>query len=227
MLLFVRLVAIYLDFLVFSSVLELLVYAVGAPPEFTPLLRAAAALMAALFAAYFGLSLGNWLVHKIFQRAAAGLGNARLRISLITGAVCFLEASKHLVRWTQMDRPLPFMGVIPEGGEQIALGLALGVLYLAMAAPLLRLHHLGRWLTAAVSVMFLVSTAVSWRQFPEAVERYVIARRSLQGLPVREGEIEAMQIYVPSGMIVWSVLLFLAALFCYSTPIGKPHASAK
>ncbi len=217
-----RLIALYLDFLTWSVVVGLITYALGDPSYISWAVQYAIALVLALLGGHFGLSPGRWLLARIELLLDEGGAPKAVWLNLLIGALFYLDASKHLVRWTLMDRPLPFMGIMPEGGMQVVFDLGFAVAFLLMAALMLRLHPLGKWVSGAGLVLLVVSTIVSWPHLPEAIARQVRARRDVQGLPLRDGEVEAFQGLYPTFQLVWAGLLLLLVLASYSRPMERP-----
>ncbi len=221
----IRLAAFYLDFLLISALLHIGFYAAGGVVsslgaasgiEISPwLLITTLALFFTVFLAQSGLSPGRFSLALLKDRAETSKLPRMAWINLLVGILLFLDATKHLVRWTQMDRPMPFMGSIPEGNTQVVIGVSVGIAFLIAAVLLLRLTALGKWLSAIVLAGAAASVAISWDLYPEAIERMVQARRKLQGIPVREGEIEAMQAYLPTFALVTTSLMLLLVLFSY------------
>lgn len=215
-----RLMAFYLDFLTFFVVITLVAYAIGEPSFLSWSVRTAISVGLCLMGTYFGFSLGQWLVAEMTQPCGRGLPKAAW-LNLLVGALFYLDASKHFVRWIEMDRPMPIMGIVPEGGMQIAVDIGLGLIFLLMSVLMLRLHPLGKWVSGAGLALLIVSTVVSWSQLPEAIARYVQARRDVQGLPVRDGEIEQMQALYPPFLLVSTGLLLLLVLLSYSKSLNR------
>jgi hypothetical protein len=219
-----RLIALYLDFLTFFVVITLVAYAIGEPSFLSWSVRTVVSAGLSAAGAYFGLSLGQWLVAEIVNPSVDGSLPKAAWLNLLVGALFYLDASKHLVRWIEMDRPMPIMGIVPEGGMQIAADVGLGLAFLFMSILMLRLHPLGKWVAGVGLTLLIVSTVVSWSQLPEAISRYVQARRDVQGLPVRDGEIEQMQAFYPPFLLASTGLLLLLVLLSYSRSL---HRSAE
>ncbi len=65
----------------------------------------------------------------------------------------------------------------------------------------------------SVALIHIISDALSWKLWDPVVEEIVIARKELQGIPVRDGEIEFMQSLFPEGMLVATSMMVIA-MFC-------------
>lgn len=221
----IRLLAYYLDFLLFSAVLSLSLHAFGnllisfgSDFGFALQLWLVATVLAVIFsllAAVTGLSPGRLTLGRMKLLAEASRLSKLAWVNLIIGTLLFLDGTKHLVRWTQMERPLPFMGFVPEGITQVVIDVSLGIVFLILAVLLLRLTAMGKWFSAAVLIGSAASVAISWNQYPQAIERMVEARRKLQGIPVREGEIAAIQAYLPTFEFTTITAMLLVVLFAY------------
>ena len=178
----IRLASVYLDLLVVLTLLELLWPIVGSffPPTFPAwLFRIVVCVLLVFAIRRFVGSVGDWLMAPISERArvSAPRPPRTLWINIVVGVLFFLDATKNFVRWTLLDRPMPVMGVIPEGFAQIARDVVTGAAYLAVAILLFRLKRAARWLAGGVLGFSFLSVLVSWERFPEAIERSVVARR--------------------------------------------------
>lgn len=198
--------ALYLDFLTLASVAQIATWLV-AGPELPLAALLAICLVVSLLAQKFQLSPGRWLVTPMAARRAAGQWTTRSWITLVAGIVAILEGSKHFVRWTNIDQPLPLFGWVPANDEIIILGLALGVAFLGIGMLVLRMHAIGKILGIAISGMLIGSTLVSWDVLPEAIEKQAMARRAAQGLPPSPAHTEAMKNWLPTVMIGFEVVM--------------------
>lgn len=222
---FLRLVSVYLDFITALMFIGLAAYFVPQIAEFGFLVHAAISFILSLALAAAGLSPGQWLTAEIAGMVAAPPWPRRILLNLGLGVYAYLEATKQFVRWTLMDRPMPFMGAIPEGVQQIGLSLAFGAVFMITGILLLRLHQFGKWIGLGLTGVLIASNLVSWPVYPEAIKRMVEARRAVQGLPVREGEIEMMQAFFPAFSLGLLVVIAVALLFCRSKRNGTDQGA--
>ena len=206
----------YFDLLTYFVIVHILGLFVPALLDIPLLASSVAGILLSLTAARFGFSLGQGLISKIKDLHGGSGMPWRVWVSLLMGGFAFLEATKHLVRWTQMDRPMPFFGVIPEGTQQIIHDLGWAVVFLLIAILVLKLHATGKALGITSSLLMIASAWVSWDVLPLAIERQTIARRAAQGIPVRPDEIEFMQTLVPAFLIVGPIMMILLFFACYS-----------
>jgi len=159
---------------------------------------------------------GEWLVAPaVAERSAKFAHPHRQWANLLLGTLMFLEGTKSIVRWLEMDQPMPFMGLVPEGATaQAAVAILLGLLFLAAGATLLRLEPFGRLLGFAAAAITAVSTGLSWGMWDGVIERLVVAHRTAQGLAVRGGEIAFMQNLFPEAIVVALALTAGLLLLC-------------
>ena len=138
----------------------------------------------------------------------------RLWANLALGTFLLLDGLKQMVRWSQLDAVLPVFGLTETTPLKAALLLAMGALYLAAGALVLRFAPRARLAALAVLAVSTLSLVLSWRVLPDAIARVQAARRELQGLPLREGEVEAMQAMLPwlaaGGLVLILLLLALS-----------------
>jgi hypothetical protein len=109
----------------------------------------------------------------------------------------------------------PIFGFFPEDTTQITIYVLLGVSSILAGYWFLTLNIKGFYLAVSVAIVNIASDALSWGLWDPVVEKMVLARRELQGLPVRDGEIEFMQSLFPEGMLLASTLAVVAMLFTY------------
>lgn len=202
------LLATYLDFLIYACVYTMVGYAVGGLVEMYAwgfaLVTSIATRVKHLRspARYLlGIGLDNRVDDRVWLRESY--------ISLTLGTFLIMEASKQFVRWSQFMVPEPHFGIMLNGVPLIAVHL-INALVLGLAAGLiLRTHGLG-WLLAAVGVLAnLISAVLSRPLWDGYVSEYVTTIRGLQNRPLREGEIEFMQMVVPHSQIIISVVLLV------------------
>lgn len=136
-------------------------------------------------------------------------------LTILLGVLLILEGTKQLVRWTQMFVSQPIFGFFPDDITQILVHVFLGVSSILAGYWFLRLNIKGFYLALSVAIVNIASDALSWNLWDPVVEKMVIARRELQGLPVRDGEIEFMQSLFPEGMLLAASLAIVAMLFTY------------
>lgn len=136
-------------------------------------------------------------------------------LTILLGVLFILEGTKQLVRWTQMFVPMPFFGFFPDQATQVTIHIIFGIASILTGYWFLKLNIKGLYLGVTVALMSIVSDALSWSLWDPAVEKMVVARRELQGLPVRNGEIEFMQSLFPEGMVTAASLAIIAMIFSY------------
>ena len=164
-----------------------------------------------LFALRFGrASPGCWalgIVHADgVRRVLPAWREREAWWTLLVGALGVLSGAKEVTRWTQGLPPPPFMGLPLSWDEAAAVVTVSGLLSMGAALGVLRTSARAAWLGALLSALGAVSWLASWRQIPAWVEARTIARRALQGIPVREGEIARMQWILPGGALVGSIV---------------------
>ncbi|MDX6804658.1 hypothetical protein [Terrihabitans rhizophilus] len=197
---------IYLDFLLVWTVVHLCSYFMGLGTEGYGITAVSA--LVALAQSKLELSPGVQLLEPAQVESAEG---RRTWPNLLLGTLLILEGTKNLVRWTELEAVLPVYGLVDTSPLKILLLLAIGSLSIAAGILLLRFTRLGLALAAAMIVVDLGSIIVGWPLFSDAIAKVTIARRELQGLPVRPGEIEFMQTVMPAWLLV-ALALFMVLL---------------
>ena len=136
------------------------------------------------------------------------------------GTVLVLEGSKNAVRWTQGLPVEPLLGL--ESPEWIATAAItiLGGLNVAAGLLILRTRLAGAVIGIGVLAAEGVAAIVHRDDFRQWAAQAVVARRALQGLPVRDGEVEMMQFLTTTGLpaiIVAGALALLAVAARFRT----------
>lgn len=139
-----------------------------------------------------GLSVGKPLLAWAADQAEREAG-LRLWPNLVLGTLLVLDGLKMMVRWSQLDATTPLFGLVETGPLKIVLLVATGAATVAAGSMLLAFAPRARLAAVAVLALLTASFATSWPVMDRAIALVVKARREAQGVPVREGEIEAMQ----------------------------------
>jgi hypothetical protein len=207
----------YIDFLFFMTLWGFLSYYLGleaSVPFWVPyLLFIAIRAISGKFIGSIGyLFLG---INKETKTVNPNIFNRENWLTMLLGVLLILEGTKQLVRWTQMFVSQPIFGFFPEDTTQITIYVLLGVSSILAGYWFLTLNIKGFYLAVSVAIVNIASDALSWGLWDPVVEKMVLARRELQGLPVRDGEIEFMQSLFPEGMLLASTLAVVAMLFTY------------
>ncbi|MEH6347120.1 MAG: hypothetical protein V7785_18635 [Bermanella sp.] len=136
-------------------------------------------------------------------------------LTILLGVVLLLEGTKQLVRWTQMFVSQPAFGFFPDESTQVLIHLVFGVLSILAGYWFLKLDIRGFMVGMGVASMNLISDGLSWKLWDPIVEKMIVSRREVEGLPVREGEIEMMQSFMPEGLVVFAIVSIIAMLISY------------
>lgn len=158
-----------------------------------------------------GLSVGDRLLAPAYKMQDDE-PPPRLWPNLVLGTLLILDGLKQMVRWSQLDAVIPVFGMVETTPLKAALLIAMGALYVAAGAMILRFARNARAAAITALAVSAASLGLSWSILPDAIARVQTARRAAQGLAVREGEIEMMQTMLPwigigtlalVGVLVW------------------------
>ena len=213
----VRLLALYIDFIVIGTFVALGNYAVGVATGYVPgigndwyvEIGVSAGLTA--LARMLGLSLGEALLDYALDEADSEQ-RRRLWPNLALGTFLMLDGLKLMVRWSQLDMAVPVFGMVETTAAKVVILVAMGLVAVVAGALLLAFNPGARLAASASLALAAISLAISWPVLREAIGRIQVARREAQGLPIREGEIEAMQAMLPvlsAGMLAICIVLLL------------------
>ena len=135
--------------------------------------------------------------------------------TLLAGVALVYEGSSNLVRFTDGLPPPPLFGVELAAPLTAIVVSLVGATNLAAGILVLRGSRIGPGLGAVVLVLEGGSVAAAPDAVRAWIARLVPARRALQGLAVREGEVAFMQSFLPTATIVGAVLGSVLLLFVY------------
>lgn len=221
-----QLLAIYIDFLLFEAVYQPIAW-----------LGIASGLLEENWVKFFLFILSTTLVRirkilspgqravgivvsKTWGKDAVPLVNSQDKRmerwwTVLMGVLLLLEGSKNLVRWTLALPVQPLLGSDSPEWLGVAFVSALGALNVFAGFLVLRANSKGALLGLAVMTTQLACLVSHRSDFSVWAEKSVLARRELQGLPVREGEIEMAQSMVSTFLPVVLALGILWALLVY------------
>lgn len=218
-----QLLALYVDYLVFTGVYQPIAWVVRSTATLDHWL-VALAVFAGLRAVAWALKLGmpgQWAlgIHtgqvamvesRILERERWWTATA--------GTLLVLEGSKNLVRWTQGLPVEPLLGLAAPQWIALAAITIFGGLNVGAGLLVLRTRLAGEVIGIGVLGAEVLAAMIHRDDFRQWAGPAVIARRSLQGVPLREGEVEMMQMLtatilpaVIAAGVIW--LLVVAVRF--------------
>ena len=135
------------------------------------------------------------------------------------GILLVLEGSKNMVRWSQgLPVVEPLLGLASPEWIATAAITVLGGLNVMAGLLILRTRLVGAVIGFGVLGAEVLAVMIHRNEFRDWAGQAVIARRELQGLPLREGEVEMMQtltatvsLAVIAAGVIW--LLVVAVRF--------------
>jgi hypothetical protein len=213
----IRLLALYIDFIVIGTFVALCNYVAGLIAGYIPgigndwyvEIGVSAGLTA--LARMLGLSLGEALLDYALDEAGSET-RRRLWPNLVLGTFLMLDGLKLMVRWSQLDVAVPVFGMIETTAIKMIVLIAMGAVSVVAGAMLLAFRPMSRIAAAGSLALSSLSLAISWPVLDEAIGRVQVARRQAQGIPIREGEIESIQAMLPflsAGMFAVGIVLLL------------------
>lgn len=219
------LLAVYLDYLLFGAVVALAQWAVPgldrAPAwsRFLLFLLAEAVLVGLVRdspgARLLGLRLAQPQAYLASGQASLQAAVALVPESLLAreawwtilfGVLAVLDGVKMAVRWTAGLPPAPWFGLALPAAGAAAVALTMGALEVLVGAGVLRLRRWAVPLGLAIFGAVLASALVGAEQLADWAAAAQAARRELQGVPLRPGEIEFARRFLPSGTVAASAL---------------------
>lgn len=211
-----RLLALYLDFILFMSVWGLADHFITR--QFAmPLWAAVAAFTVIRATTHKRLRSPGDMMLSIGRDGSvdARVHGQESWLTMLLGTLFVLEGTKQLVRWTQIPVPEPFFGFMPDSGVQALIDLAAGMLFIAVGWLIFKLQRSGLVLGIASAAGTIVSCLLSWSLWDATIAKMVVARRQAQGLPVGRHEIETMQAIMPEGIVLLTAVLLLMMAYAY------------
>ena len=206
-----QLLAIYIDYLVFTAFYQPIAWTVRAAAPLSNWIVALGIFVALRYVAWtLRLVLpGNWAL-GIGRRPTTALDpriTSRERWwTVAAGTLLVLEGSKNVVRWTQGLPIEPLLGpATPQWMATVAVT-AFGAANVFAGLLILRTRWVGAVLGIGVLGAELLAAVVHRDGFRDWAAKAVVSRRALQGVPVRDGEIEMMQTLSTSVLPVVMVI---------------------
>jgi hypothetical protein len=220
-----RALASFVDYLLFSVLWAPIAAVIGTR---APWLRWTVVAVIAFLAVYFATSrfIATTPGHRVLGMEPSPRGwlvdpdlHAREAWwTMLVGTVLAFDGARNLAAWPFGFTPPPFFGAgaLLATLAQAALGA------LSLAAGLAVLHTRAWGAILAIGVIGVGTVATEWdrRALVEWLGTLAIERRASQGLPLRAGEVEAMQAALPF-MEVASLLLvatLVAMAFRFASP---------
>lgn len=211
------LISWYIDFLFFMSFWGLLSYFMKleeSVPFWAP--YAAFLVIRALTSKFIGSIGYSFLsIDKSSMCVEENILRRENWLSILLGVLLVLEGTKQLVRWTQMFVSQPAFGYFPDQTIQIVIHLAFGSISILAGYWFLKLDIRGFIAGISVALINLISIGLSWKLWDPVVEQMVLIRREVQGIPVRDGEVEMMQSLMPEGMLAVATVGIITMAITY------------
>jgi hypothetical protein len=217
-----RLLALYVDYLVFSAVYQPAAWAIRSTAPVDNWLVALAVFGGLRAVAAWVLKLttpGPWALG--IQAGTEATVDTRILErerwwTATAGTLLVLEGSKNLVRWTQGLPVAPLLGLSSPLWMATSAITILGGLNVIAGLLVLRTRLVGAVIGMGVLGVEALAAIVYRDDFREWAGQAVVARRTLQGLPLRQGEVEMMQTLngtvLPAAIAVGVVWLLLIAV---------------
>jgi hypothetical protein len=230
-----QLLAVYVDYLVFSAVYQPVAWAVRSTLPLDNWLVALAVFAGLRAVATWALKLtspGQWALGIHAGRLPTVNPNILERERWWTaaaGTLLVLEGSKNLVRWTQGMPVEPLLGLSAPAWMAITAITIFGGLNLAAGLLVLRTRLIGAVIGIGVLGVEALAAIIHRDDFREWAGQAVEARRALQGLPLREGEVEMMQAMTatvfPAVLAIGAIWLLVVAMRFKGRSRVTPHAA--
>jgi hypothetical protein len=206
------LLAAYIDFLFFSSFVYVLSFLLGTLTS-SALVEIAIGIGASTVAYFVAwMSIGR----AFLSISPNGLVPEKLKrretyLTMFLATLFVLDGTKQIVRWTQFSA-WPFFGFIPEGATYVILSLLSGSLFVVAGNWLYKLDVRGLFVAVALVVVQLFSFLASTSLLNDIIAKRAIERREIQGMPVRDGEVEFLQSMMVPAVIVFAGIILIALI---------------
>jgi hypothetical protein len=213
----IKLLALYVDFIVISTFVALTSFGLGLVFDYVAgtgkpwYVELGLSVVLTGMARALGLSMGEPLLAYAASEAESG-SPQRLWPNLVLGSFLILDGLKTMLRWSQLDVAIPVFGLVETTPAKVAVLLAMGAVSVAAGAMILAFVRNAKLAAAGSLVLSTISLAISWPVLGDAVARVQAARREVQGLAVREGEVEAMQVMLPVIFVVLLIAILILLL---------------
>lgn len=147
------------------------------------------------------------------------------RYTLFVATLFLYLGSYRVSQWSMYGLPPPLFGETPSRAATLLATFFSAGLTIAVAVYVFRGHLRALWLGMPLCAVTLTSIHLSKPVMADWIAQTVVARRKLQGLDVRPGEIEKMQDVLPA-LTWWSaiaVTILLLATSFWLVPSNRRH----
>lgn len=213
------LLAAYVDFLLFSTVLALgsRVLMSHTKIAWWHELALFAVLEAVLYRADWSPGLSALGIRRVSRHASAledddSMGTTLLSVepriydreswvTVLLGVGSILGGTKAIARWAQGAPSPPAFGIQADPTSLAVLTMVGGVLSVLLGYLFLRLEPAALWLALSLVSIAFIAHGMSWSQWDGYAREMVLHRRALQGIRVRRGEVEFIQALLPEALL--------------------------
>lgn len=122
--------------------------------------------------------------------------------TILLGVLMVNSGAKEAVRWTMFAPPAPLFGFIPSVEIFGTLSILFGALLIYNGYLVLSLRKTALLLGLACLLFEISSFLTSWNQWDDYATKYITQKYEYQGRAVRPGEIELAQMLVPELALV-------------------------
>lgn len=226
-----KLLAVYVDFLIFSTAFGIGVHAITSSelPRFVQ--YAAFALLEVFLLSVCKKSVGYWFlsISRFTSEAPTGPEGSKEDtgktlhwvvdpvifgreswLTMLLAVLFVLDGTKSMVRWTTFGIPEPWFGFQPGHEIHAAISIMTGALLVYVGYGCFALKRVGLWIGISVMVVVFSSILASWQLWDDYARETVIARQEHFGLPVDERKIQFMQAIVPEGLLGYTTVIVVA-----------------
>lgn len=208
-----RLLAWYLDLLLFGVVTELLFLLIGPVSDydylialcfFVPIRFAIAMLMVTPGEVMLSIAADGTVDSEVYDNETW--------LTMLLGVLFMKQGTEELVGWITLPDALPLFGFLPEGTTAIALDVSIGLFFAFTGCLVLKVYRIGLWLGVVATVLTFVSSLMSWRLWIQLSNDLMMGYRAMPDLPLNKGSLVFAYAAAPNILLVCSVLGFILFL---------------
>jgi hypothetical protein len=125
---------------------------------------------------------------------------------MFLATILVLDGTKQWVRLAELSN-WPILGQQLQGVYGVVVSLVLGSLSVCAGYWIFKLDKRGFWLTLSILIFWMLNILISRSLMNDIIAQRTSERRALQGLAVRPGEIEFLQLVTTPGLVASGTLL--------------------
>ncbi len=127
-------------------------------------------------------------------------------LTILIGIIAVNSGTKSAIRWVMWTPQMPFFSIHADQEMSAIFSVIYGIIIIYWGYCILKLKAKGFWIGLGINVIGLCYVIMNWSLWDEFIKEAVIMRSQYQGIPLREGKIEFMQMLCPEILCIFLII---------------------